>query len=61
MPQFENIGEMWLSNDHYKWRLMRVSGIEERYITGNAPWPEKFAKYAEAHAYIAKNSLTHIS
>ena len=33
---FENIGEMWLAGDHYKWRLMRTAGIDEKYITGNS-------------------------
>ncbi|MDE6614011.1 MAG: glucuronate isomerase, partial [Clostridia bacterium] len=30
---FGNIGEMWLAGDHYKWRLMRAFGIDEKYIT----------------------------
>ncbi len=33
---FDNIGEMWLRYDHYKWRLMRTAGIDEYYITGDA-------------------------
>ncbi|HOA85728.1 MAG TPA: glucuronate isomerase, partial [Bacillota bacterium] len=40
--EFDNIGEMWLRYDHYKWRLMRICGIPEEKITGNAPWQEKF-------------------
>ncbi len=43
---FDNIGQMWLAHDHYKWRLMRSSGIDEKYITGHAPWHDKFLKYA---------------
>lgn len=36
---FENITELWLGGDHYKWRLMRSNGVEEKYITGEAsPW-----------------------
>lgn len=45
---FEDIWEMWLKYDHYKWRLMRISGIEERYITGDATSKEKFVAYCTA-------------
>jgi glucuronate isomerase len=44
---FENIGQLWLAGDHYKWRAMRMCGVDEHYITGDASWEEKFAKYAE--------------
>lgn len=43
---FLSIGELMLGGDHYKWRLMRACGVEEYYITGRAPWPEKFKQYA---------------
>ena len=56
---FDNIGEMWLGGDHYKWRLMRAFGIEESYITGGASWHDKFQKYAEAIALAAGNPLYH--
>ncbi|MDE7216439.1 MAG: glucuronate isomerase [Clostridia bacterium] len=45
---FSNIGEMWLGGDHYKWRLMRASKIDEKYITGDAEWKEKFMNFASA-------------
>ena len=45
---FKNITELWLKGDHYKWRLMRASGIEEKYITGDAPDKEKFMMWAKA-------------
>ncbi len=45
---FSNIGEMWLGGDHYKWRLMRACNIDEKYITGDADWKEKFIKFATA-------------
>lgn len=45
--QFENIAQIWLGGDHYKWRQMRSNGIAEEYITGNAPDREKFQKWAE--------------
>lgn len=54
---FYNIGEMWLGADHYKWRLMRCAGVDEKYITGNASYEEKFAKYIECLSYAAGNPL----
>lgn len=59
--QFSNIGEIWLSGDHYKWRLMRTSGIDEEYITGSASYKEKFIKYCEALEFAAGNPLYHWS
>lgn len=56
---FDNIGEIWLGGDHYKWRLMRSVGIDEKYITGNASWKEKFIKYAEAIELSLGNPLYH--
>lgn len=44
---FESIGQLWLAGDHYKWRAMRMCGVDEYYITGGASWEEKFLKYAE--------------
>ena len=58
---FENIGEMWLAGDHYKWRLMRTAGAEEEYITGGASWRDKFIKYAGALELAAGNPLYHWS
>ncbi len=44
--RFENLWELWLQHDHYKWRLMRACGVAERFITGDAsPW-EKFFHFA---------------
>ena len=45
--RFNNITEVWLGGDHYKWRLMRANGVDERFITGDAPAKEKFFKFAE--------------
>lgn len=45
---FEDIGQMWLAGDHYKWRLMRAYGIDEKYITGDADMREKFGYFAKA-------------
>ena len=44
--QFENITQVWLGGDHYKWRFMRSCGVDEYYITGEAPDKEKFFKWA---------------
>lgn len=46
--RFENIYQTWLEGDHYKWRVMRANGVDERYITGDALEREKFQKFAEA-------------
>lgn len=51
------IGELWLSGDHYKWRAMRLCGVEESYITGGASYEEKFLKYAEILPKLAGNPL----
>jgi len=57
--QFENITEVWLGGDHYKWRIMRSNGIDEHYITGGAPAREKFQKFAEALPKAIGNPMYH--
>lgn len=54
---FDNIANMWLSADHYKWRLMRSAGVDEEYITGNASPFEKFKKYIYAVSLSPANPL----
>lgn len=54
---FNDIGELWLSGDHYKWRAMRLCGVDEFYITGNATYEEKFYKYAEILPKLIGNPL----
>ena len=44
--QFENLGQVWLGGDHYKWRAMRLAGVPERLITGDADDYEKFEAFA---------------
>ncbi|MEG0766425.1 MAG: glucuronate isomerase, partial [Clostridia bacterium] len=46
MP-FRSITEAWLGGDHYKWRAMRIAGVPERLITGDAPDEEKFVAWAD--------------
>lgn len=54
---FENIGRLWLSGDHYKWRAMRLCGVDEEYITGGKSDEEKFFKYAEILPKLVGNPL----
>ena len=57
--QFENITQVWLGGDHYKWRQMRSNGVDEKYITGDAPDREKFQKWAESLEKSIGNPLYH--
>lgn len=57
--RFDNIAQVWLGGDHYKWRLMRSNGVEERYITGDASDREKFQKFAETLPRAMGNPLYH--
>ena len=57
--RFENITELWLSGDHYKWRLMRSNGVSEDYITGDKPAKEKFIKFAELLYKAIGNPMYH--
>lgn len=56
---FENISQVWLSGDHYKWRIMRSNGVDEYYITGKAPDREKFMKFAKALPKAIGNPMYH--
>lgn len=58
---WDNLAEIWLGGDHYKWRAMRTNGIEERFVTGDASWPEKFAAWAQTVPYVMRNPLYHWS
>lgn len=55
----ENISELWLSGDHYKWRAMRSCGVEEKYCTGAATAKEKFEKFGYTLQYCIGNPLYH--
>ncbi len=59
--KFENITQVWLGGDHYKWRQMRSNGVEEKYITGDAPDYDKFVKWAEVLQKAVGNPLYHWS
>ena len=57
--RFENITELWLGGDHYKWRLMRSNGVDEYYVTGDAPAYDKFLKFSEALPKAIGNPMYH--
>ena len=57
----EDLCELWLSGDHYKWRAMRSAGIEEKYITGAAEPFEKFEAYSKVLSLAVGNPLYHWS
>ncbi len=57
--RFENLTQLWLEGDHYKWRCMRVCGVDETYITGNAsPW-DKFLAFATIMPRLIGNPVYH--
>lgn len=57
--EFDNLTQLWLNGDHYKWRAMRANGIDEEFITGNASDWDKFEKWAETVPYTLRNPLYH--
>ncbi len=56
---FENLTQVWLYGDHYKWRAMRTNGVDESYCTGDKSDWEKFEKWAETVPYTLRNPLYH--
>lgn len=57
--QFKDITEVWLGGDHYKWRVMRTNGAEEKYVTGNSSNWEKFEAFATALPRAIGNPMYH--
>lgn len=57
--KFRNAFDLFLSGDHYKWRLMRAAGIEEKYVTGDADDYEKFAAFAKTVPLMIGNPVFH--
>lgn len=57
--RFENLTQIWLYGDHYKWRAMRTAGVAERFCTGDASDREKFQKWAETVPQTLRNPLYH--
>ena len=56
---WENIAQVWLNGDHYKWRQMRTNGVAERFCTGDATDREKFDAFAGIMPYLLRNPLYH--
>ena len=57
--RWENLTQIWLYGDHYKWRAMRTNGVAERFITGNASDWEKFEQWAHTMPRLLRNPLYH--
>ncbi len=55
--RFDNLTQIWLYGDHYKWRAMRTNGVDERYCTGDASDEEKFLAWAETVPFAVRNPL----
>ena len=56
---FNNIAEIWLHGDHYKWRAMRTNGVHESFCTGDKTDLEKFEQWAATVPYTMRNPLYH--
>ncbi len=59
--RYDNISQVWLTGDHYKWRAMRSNGISERLCTGDASGWEKFEAFAATMPYLLRNPIFHWS
>ena len=57
--RFNNLAEIWLEGDHYKWRAMRANGVPERYCMGDASLYDKFMAWARTVPYTLRNPLYH--
>jgi len=57
--KFDNLTQVWLYGDHYKWRAMRTNGVNERFCTGDASDYEKFQNWAATVPYTLRNPLYH--
>ncbi|MFH6767878.1 glucuronate isomerase [Gaetbulibacter aquiaggeris] len=56
---FENLTNVWINGDHYKWRAMRTLGVNEKFITGNASDKDKFLNWSKTVPYTMRNPLYH--
>ena len=57
--RFDNLTQIWLCGDHYKWRAMRANGVDESFITGSKTDKEKFLQWAATVPYTLRNPLYH--
>ena len=59
--RFADIGEAWLADDHYKWRVMRANAVPEEYVSGKASFREKFMRFAAVMPGLIGNPIYHWS
>ena len=57
--RFDDLARLWLGGDHYKWRLLRANGVEEKYVTGGEDGWEKFRRFAEVLPKAIGNPMVH--
>ena len=57
--RFADIGEAWLADDHYKWRVMRANAVPEEYVSGKASFREKFIRFAAVMPGLIGNPIYH--
>ncbi|HEY5583112.1 MAG TPA: glucuronate isomerase [Ruminiclostridium sp.] len=57
--EFKNITEAWLYGDHYKWRVMRSNGVDEKFVTGDGSDYDKFISFAKTTPKLIGNPLYH--
>jgi glucuronate isomerase len=56
--RFDDLGQLWLEGDHYKWRAMRTNGVDEKFITGKeTTFREKYDRWAETVPFTMRNPL----
>ena len=56
---FSNLTELWLEGDHYKWRVMRAYGVDEKFVTGDGSAKDKFLHFCEALPHFVGNPVYH--
>ena len=59
--KFDNLTQLWLGGDHYKWRVMRAAGVPEEQVTGRADDREKFRAFAKTMPQLIGNPIYHWS
>ena len=57
--RFDNLADIWLGGDHYKWRQMRANGISEELVTRAAEPFDKFMAWAHTVPRLIGNPLYH--
>ena len=57
--RFEDLAQLWLGGDHYKWRLLRANGVEEKYVTGDGDGWEKFRQFSAVLPRAVGNPMVH--